>query len=228
METNYNEITKEDVIDVEPENETSETIADDQENGIKPQKTEPEPKKKNLMKRFLSGLLGTRDIKKVGKDLWGRVILPNVEDIMIESLHAGIDMYFRNKMPDRHYTTYRSGGGVRGKYNYAGQYQENGSRRGVKVQGSGGLYIEPARFISKGKINQFLAEFEDDIREDGFAKVSKYFARTHQKLPDFTITNLGWYDLDDVKIINDPDPEPGDDGKHYDWLLIMPEPVKIR
>lgn len=185
------------------------------------QKEVPKKEKRSLLARFLNGLAGTRGIKKIFNEITHEIIMPSIRDLFVESIKNGIDMYFYGTVPQRNgqIVTRDSRGNVQKFHNYSGYSQKNGST--VRVYDVG-YHCEPVRFLNRGTAMTVLNELQEDIDDNGFAKLSRYLSITKQKAPNHTITNLGWYDLSGYRIQYEPDPDEG-----YNYVLYMPDPELI-
>lgn len=179
-------------------------------------------KKRNLLERGCDLLFGSSGVKAVFRDVYHDVIIPSMRDVVADAFHSGVDgIFYRgdersissryssrsNRVPDNR--TNRT--------NYASSYKSSSTNysSGRKYERHKG--IEPVIFSSNREAMDVLAELNDEIRQNGFVRVSDFYNITGYNEIQHVDNYFGWEEVNSCTIRHTRD----------GWVLYMSDPISL-
>lgn len=217
MAFDYDEISNNEVLDVEPENEEVVGHIVEEEEVTVPEKPK---KKEGLVTRAIALFLGTDGVKAAIKNAtdkaWEEVIKPKLYEVTADALHSMVDnVVYRDGGVRR----YSSGGNYgSGKKAYDKMYRESDDEEVVVRSKETNAKVKPIGFPTREKALYVLKELDEQIYEYGFAKVSDLYELCGIDV-QFVNYSYGWRDISNATVLRS--------SESGEWILRMPTPIKV-
>jgi hypothetical protein len=216
--TDYDEISNNEVLDVEPENEEVVGHIVEEEEVTVPEKPK---KKEGLVTRAIALFLGTDGVKAAIKNAsdkaWEEVIKPKLYEVTADALHSMVDNVVYRDGGVRRYSSGSSGNYGSGKKAYDKMYRESDDDVVVHSKETK-TAVKPIGFPTREKALYVLKELDEQIYEYGIAKVSDLYELCGIDV-QFVNYSYGWRDISNATVLRS--------SESGEWILRMPTPIKV-